>query len=199
MRRDVPRRITNMPPLIRKTASSCDTTSTRRRIGLHPWHLLPARRRLTLCSGLYVRDIHSASQLPGKKATQPYAPDLLDQAERRILRPSLAARPHRRATPHKSCPAQLAPATAGERSCVCGRGRASYRQQKPARGVFWTCSSNPIGSAGRFSGGLPLAHASTKSWQPLSVCSRKGFFYFCTFLHSEAQRQAESNQRKPQC
>ena len=70
-------------------------------------------------------------------------------------------------------------------------GSRNLSATKASAGVFWPSSSNPIGSAGRFSGGLPLAHASTKPWRPLSVRSRKGFFYFCTFLHSEAQRHKD--------
>jgi len=81
-----------------------------------------------------------------------------------------------------------------------GTGVAQVIGNENQRGkFFWPSSSNATVSAGRFSGGLPLAHASTKPWRPLSVCSREGFFCFCTFLHSEAQKEAGSNQRKPQC
>ena len=79
--------------------------------------------------------MHSASQLPGKQATQPYAPDLLDQAVRRILRPSLAAaRSHRRAI--NLVPLNLRPQLWENDHVYGDGGRASYRQRKPAREVF---------------------------------------------------------------
>ena len=102
-------------------------------------------------------------------------------------------------TRDKSCPLNLRPQLLENDHVYVDGGRASYRQRKPAREVFLALLLKRDSFCGRFSGGLPLAHASTKPWRPLSVCSREGFFCFCTFLHSEAQKEAGSNQGKPQC
>jgi len=102
-------------------------------------------------------------------------------------------------TRDKSCPTQPAPATAGERPCVCARvaqvignenQRGKFFDPPPQTRQFLRADSQ---AAFRW----PMLRQSL--WRPLSVCSRKGFFYFCTFLLSVAQREAEFNQRNPQC
>jgi hypothetical protein len=95
---------------------------------------------------MFVTFIPRASFPVSRQASQPYAPELLDQAVRRILRPSLAAaRSHRRAINlvHSTCARNC------WRTTMCmWTGVAQVIGNENQRGkFFWHSSSNATVSA----------------------------------------------------
>ena len=147
---------------------------------------------------MFVTFIPRASFPVSRQASQPYAPELLDQAVRRILRPSLAAaRSHRRAI--NLVPLNLRPQLR-ENDHAFVHGSRKLSATKTSAGSFL----GPPPQTRQF---LRADSQAAFRWPtlrqnlggPFQFAVDRVFFHFCTFLHSEAQKEAESNQRKPQC